>query len=198
MTVSREELEIGRDTFITTSRLHNQCETVCTLPEKGHKIPWGYNKFDYNEIISLRKESAKNSNAMVKNIGPEISVCKGGFSIDRNIILNCPNSPTSISPVSLPASWNYNIVPCLQQQQIDELRTSPSCEKQIVLSPQSRNSMMGSQFETKQWKVFSMETFSVDDKIGCIKERLGHTFRTKGLGALGPRRIENLTSMYWN
>ena len=27
------------DFFITTSRLHNQCETVCTLPEKSHRIP---------------------------------------------------------------------------------------------------------------------------------------------------------------
>ena len=33
--------------------------------------------------------------------------------------------------------------------------------------------MVGSQIKTKQWKVFSMETPSIDNKIRCIKGSLG-------------------------
>ena len=37
----------GRIDFsITTSRLCNKCEKVFTLPDKNHRIPWDYNKFD--------------------------------------------------------------------------------------------------------------------------------------------------------
>ena len=147
--------------FSITSRFRNQCEKVCTLLGKNHRIPWDYNKFDQNGIIPLRRESSKNSNAMSENIGPEISVCKGGLSVDRNIILNCPSSLTSSSPVSLPTETTN-----IRIKNFPFLRETNS----IIHSKHSRDSMVGSLFEIKQWKVFSKDT---PCKLECIKGRLG-------------------------
>ena len=100
-----KELEIGRDTLIFQLQHLGfiiNVQKVCILPEENHRITWDYNKFEQNGIIPLRRESSKNSNAMSENIGPKISVCKGGLSVDRNIILNCSSSPASPSHVLLP------------------------------------------------------------------------------------------------
>ena len=90
-------------------------------------------------IIPLRWEVKKNCNAMSEKIGPEISVCKGDLSVDRNIILNYLSSPTSSSPVSVPTE---------------------TANRRFM------------NFPFLQWKVFSLETHSLDNKIGCIKRRL--------------------------
>ena len=74
---------------------------VCTLPDKNHRIPSGYNRFDQNRIIPLRRESSKNTNLMLGNIESEISICKGSLSVDKNIILNYPSNPAISRPVSL-------------------------------------------------------------------------------------------------
>ena len=76
---------------------------------------------------------------MSEKIGPEISVCKGDLTVDRNIILNYPSSPTSSSPVSVPTE---------------------TANRRFM------------NFPFLQWKVFSLETHSLDNKIGCIKRRL--------------------------
>ena len=113
---------------------------------------------------------------MSENIGPEISVCKIGLSLDKKIILNSPSSPTSSSPVSLPTETANK-----------RIKNSPFLRKTntIIPSKQSRDSMVGSQFEIKQWKVFSMDTPSVDNKIGYTKGRLGDILsRRKGRGPL--------------
>ena len=109
---------------ITTSRLPNQ---FCTLPDKYHRISGNYNKFNQNRIIPLKRESSKNSYAISENIGPEISVCDGGLSSDRN------NTFNSLTVLQVPLHYCY-----LQKQQIDKLRTFPSYIKQIVLSPQKK------------------------------------------------------------
>ena len=101
---------------------------------------------------------------MSENIGQEISVCKVGLSLDRYIILNYPSSPSSSSPVSLPTETTNK-----------QIKNFPFLQKtnSIIHSKQSRYSMVGSRIEIKQWKFFSMDTPSVDNKIGCIKGRLG-------------------------
>ena len=101
---------------------------------------------------------------MSENIGQEISVCKVGLSLDRYIILNYLSSPSSSSPVSLPTETTNK-----------QIKNFPFLQKtnSIIHSKQSRYSMVGSQIEIKQWKFFSMDTPSVDNKIGCIKGRLG-------------------------
>ena len=142
---------------------HIDFSITTSMSDKNHRIPWDYNKFDQNGIVSLSKERSINSNAMSENIGPEISVCKGGLSVDRNIILNCPSSPTSSFRVLLPTETTNRRI-----KNFFFLRKT----KSIIYSKQSRDSMVGSQFEIKQWKVFSMETPSVHKKIGCIKGRL--------------------------
>ena len=151
----------GHIDFSITSRLRNQCEKVFTLLNKNHRIPWDYNKFDQNGIIPLRRESSKNSNAMSENIGPEISVCKGGLSVDRNIILNCPSSITSSSPVPLPTEITYT-----------RIKNFPFLRETIVLSTQSTAEIQWwvSLYEIKQWKIFSKDT---PCKLECIKGRLG-------------------------
>ena len=87
----------------------------------------GFDKFDQNKIIPLRGEISKNSNEKSENIEPEISVSKGGLSVDTNIIPKCPSGPTSSSLISLPT-----------ETPVDKFRTSSSHKKQTVLSPQSR------------------------------------------------------------
>ena len=178
------------DFSITTSRLCNQCQKVCTLPEKNHRVPWDYNKCNQNGIIPLRRESSKNFNAMSENIRPEISVCKGGFSVNRNITLSCPSSPTSSSPVSLLAETTNRRI-----KNIPFLQRTLLVLNSIIPSKQSKDSMVGSQIKTKQWNVFSMETPSIDNKIRCIKGSLGTYHQGKRQVTLSPR--ENLTSMYW-
>ena len=101
---------------------------------------------------------------MSENIGPEISVCKVGLSLDRYIILNFPSSPSSSSPISLPTETTNK-----------RIKKFPFLQKtnSIISSKQRRDSMVGSKIEIKQCKVFSMDTPSVDNRIGCIKGRLG-------------------------
>ena len=75
---------------------------------------------------------------MSENIGLQINVCKGGLSVNRNIIFNCPSSPTSSSPVSLPTD-------------ITNRRTKnfPLLLKQIGFSLQSRAEI--------QWRVHNLK-----------------------------------------
>ena len=148
---------------IRDSEGHIDFSITTSMSDKNHRIPWDYNKFDQNGIVPLSRERSINSNAMSENIGPEISVCKGGLSVDRNIILNCPSSPTRSFRVLLPTETTNRRI-----KNFLFLRKTTS----IIHSKQSRDSMVGSQFEIKQWKVFSMETPSVHKKIGCIKGRL--------------------------
>ena len=82
---------------------------------------------------------------MAENIGPEISVCKGGLSVDRSITLNCT------SPVSLPTAWNYySSMPTeTTNRRVKNLALLRKTNN-IIPSKQSRDSMVGSQFEIKE------------------------------------------------
>ena len=115
------------------------------------------------------------------------------------------SSSNALAVLLAPLQYRYLqygsiIIPCLQKRQIDELRTSPSYEKQIVLSPQSRAEI--------QWWVHNLKLsnrrFLVRKppqliiKLDTSKEGWGIHLGRKDREALGPRRRENFTSMYWN